>query len=227
MTEESTAQPKNNFGRGRDSNIAPRTPDGYPTALNTSTIDMFRQNRPSEVANALAHLIVSIYPADEPETIRDTRLQASWIACMRILLATGVMKWFNVRRQLIRLKNDLHVRVAGLYAAERKMKELHGQPDADEVAHAKFHYIHGYRRGVEMVYRELKQLCHAPRWSAPDFDKLSKDFVQKYDSYEIMEQMLTAHVQTFEEIAAKAFGERLLKLGQQDAGQDCEGGGNG
>lgn len=74
------------------------------------------------------------------------------------LLKRGVFKWLAVRRDLIRLK--------GTWGEE--VKELNRKKTDKEK---------GYLKALETCRKQIKSLCHSPRWRAPDFDTKANNYL--------------------------------------------------
>jgi hypothetical protein len=81
-----------------------------------------------------------------------------------------------VRRFIWKLTCALKEEVTELLRAEREAKLLSIEKP-DEGTQAKFHYLHGYRRGVESVYKRVKAICLISRWTAPDNDRIANNWI--------------------------------------------------
>ena len=77
-----------------------------------------------------------------------------------VLLRRGVFKWLAVRRDLIKLKEEW----------KKKIRELNRKKTQQEK---------GYLKALEKCRAQVRDLCHSPRWRAPDFDKKSQQFLDK------------------------------------------------
>lgn len=85
------------------------------------------------------------------------------------LLRRGVFKWLSARRKVIRLKNIWKDRVTESLSRQK----LSSGPTVN--------YWRGYRKGVEQCRKELRAICHGPRWEAPDFDTKAQEWLQTRD----------------------------------------------
>ena len=85
-----------------------------------------------------------------------------------ILLRRGVFKWLSARRKIIKLKNIWKERVT----ASLERQKLRYGPDVN--------YERGYRRALEECRAELREICHGPRWEAPDNDHRAQVWLEWY-----------------------------------------------
>ncbi len=69
-----------------------------------------------------------------------------------VLLRRGVFKWLSVRRYLIRLKDE--------WKSEVRALNRRKTPDQK-----------GYLKALERCRADVRRLCHAARWQAPDNDR--------------------------------------------------------
>ena len=104
-------------------------------AVSRSKIENFKQNHPRYVVRDLASYGMP------PEITH------------RSLMARGVYKWFGVRRLLIKLKNTWRDRV------NETLNHLHNR----DGTHTRDWY-RGYLQGITECRKEVRQLCHMPRW---------------------------------------------------------------
>lgn len=107
-----------------------------------STIWNFKQNKPSLVVND----IIKEYPDVNPNFI------------YTVLLQRGVFKWLSVRRDIIKLKNEM-------------LKELRN------LSHKKTPEEKGYYKSLIKWRAKIRKLCHSARWVAPDFDRKANKFL--------------------------------------------------
>uniref|UniRef100_A0A6M3KZY8 Uncharacterized protein n=1 Tax=viral metagenome TaxID=1070528 RepID=A0A6M3KZY8_9ZZZZ len=92
-----------------------------------------------------------------------------------VLLARGIGKWLSVRRDLIKLKgiwlSRLKAALMAQYTERGMAWMLHW------IGGRRYHealmgvaYWKGYRRAVEECRKDIRVLCHSPRWQVPDND---------------------------------------------------------
>ena len=117
--------------------------------LNSKSINHHKQNRPSLIAEDLSRFGIA------PEYVYTS------------LLRRGVFKWFKARREVIRLKNALKDKIR---MSIDEQKATHSG--------ARKQYIRGYRKALEECRKELRLICHQPRWVAPDWDTGAKKFLR-------------------------------------------------
>ncbi len=86
------------------------------------------------------------------------------------LLRRGVFKWLSARRKLIRMKGVWKERIK---QSLLNQKATSG-PDVN--------YWRGYRRAVEECRKEVRTICHGPRWEAPDFDDRAREWLNSINS---------------------------------------------
>lgn len=115
-------------------------------------IDNCEQNKPSLIAEDLKQYV----PFD---------------IIMRVLLNRGVFKWLAVRRNLIKLKGNWKNKISLILQKIRVSKE--------EGSHMELWYNKGYLKAYEECRKEIRNLCHSPRWQAPDFDKKAILFLEE------------------------------------------------
>lgn len=118
----------------------------HVNSVSPDTIWMYRQNKPSLIAFDFSNLGI---PTE---------------TSYRILMARGVFKWFAVRRDLIRLKNQWRDRISWLQEQIREEKRR-GDP------HRELGRLRGELYAMERCRREVRALCHSERWRAPDHDR--------------------------------------------------------
>jgi len=80
---------------------------------------------------------------------------------MRSLLNRGIFKWLSVRLSLIRLKDSW----------KKKINDIAKD-------HNRLYYMKGYLKAYEECRKEIRLLCHSPRWQAPISDRKSIEFLQ-------------------------------------------------
>ena len=76
------------------------------------------------------------------------------------LLKRGVFKWLAVRRDIIKLKTQW----------KKEVRELNRRKSDKEI---------GYLHALEKCRGEVRALCHSNRFRAPDFDRISVEFLDK------------------------------------------------
>lgn len=115
--------------------------------FNLSPINIWqeKQNKPSLIVED----IIKIYPNVDPSIVYE------------ILLRRGVFKWFSVRRELIKFKDNL----------KQKTRELNRKKTKEEK---------GYLKAIELCRKVIRKLCHSTRWKAPDFDSKANEFLKNY-----------------------------------------------
>ena len=106
------------------------------------TIWNFRQNKPSLIVND----IIKEYPDVNPDFI------------YTVLLQRGVFKWLSVRRDIIKLKNEMLNEIRNL-------------------SHKKTPEEKGYYKAIIKWRGKIRKLCHSARWVAPDFDRKANKFL--------------------------------------------------
>jgi len=115
-------------------------------------IDSIKQNKPSLIAEDLFEKFG--VPFDKG---------------MEILLFRGVFKWLAVRRGIIKTKDIWKDRV----------KETLDNIGQAKLAHdRKVLWYRGYLKAYEECRKEIRALCHSPRWQAPDFDRRANEFLR-------------------------------------------------
>ena len=113
---------------------------------NESTIWNFAQNKPTLIVQD----IITKYPNVESDFI------------YKVLLQRGVFKWLSVRRDLIKLKDEIR----------KEITKLNGKKTIEEK---------GYYKALIKVRQDIRKLCHSSRWRAPDFDKSANEFLKKFE----------------------------------------------
>ena len=106
------------------------------------TIWNFKQNKPSLIVDD----IIKEYPDVNPDFI------------YTVLLQRGVFKWLSVRRDIIKLKNEMLSEVRNLN-------------------HKKTPEEKGYYKAIIKWRGKIRKLCHSARWVAPDFDRKANKFL--------------------------------------------------
>lgn len=125
----------------------------YQDSLTQNSIWLIKQNKPSLIARDLEQFGVAKEISHN------------------ILLARGVYKWFSVRRQIIKLKNSWKTIVTQTISNLVQAKQ---NKDQYQIA-----YLRGYLQAYQECRKEIRALCHSPRWQAPDFDKEAQSHLQK------------------------------------------------
>ena len=122
------------------------------------TIWQLKQNKISLLAKDLAHAYHS------PSEVMD------------VLLCRGVFKWFSVRRQLIKLKDQLKIR---LWCAENEAFNIKtmGQASSNYGRYT-LAYLKGYKAAIVEVREELRALCHSQRWQVQDNDEMARQWLE-------------------------------------------------
>lgn len=118
--------------------------------LNSKSINHARQNKPTLIVNDMAR--VGVDPS----------------YAYHSLLKRGVFKWFKARREVIRLKNALKDKIR-MSIDEQKATR----------SGARKQYIRGYRKALEECRKELRLICHQPRFTAPDNDRHARRFLNE------------------------------------------------
>lgn len=126
-----------------------------PLNVRKDNIWLFAQNKPTLIAEDLKKHGV-------PESITYT-----------VLLARGVFKWLNVRRELIKLKNEWKTRITQL---QDRLFETKGKQVGNR------QYMRGYKQALEDCRAEVRALCHSERWAAPDFDRHAQKFLEDMEN---------------------------------------------
>jgi hypothetical protein len=121
--------------------------------LDTRTIWNFKQNKPTLIVRDLAVFGV---PEDE---------------AYRTLLIRGVFKWFSVRRKLIALKNEWKDEITWTLSAIMNAKRI---KDWKRLAE-----LRGELRILSRCREQVRELCHGPRWQAPDFDRRAREYLAR------------------------------------------------
>ena len=123
----------------------------YEHLLTPNLIDTIKQNKPSLIVSDLEAYGV-------PSSIT-----------MKILLGRGVCKWLSVRRKLIKLKDIWKDRIKRTVELIKINKE-HSYNLA---------YCRGYLAALEDCRKEVRELCHSPRWQVPDNDTIANNFLKE------------------------------------------------
>lgn len=110
--------------------------------VSPDNIENYRQNKASLIIGDAKQL----FGADEYKMAK-------------VLMSRGVMKWFAVRRDLIRLKDIWRARLRELYPRQ-------GVRSPEERG-----YWKGYIKALEECRKEVRALCHSSRWRIPDNDE--------------------------------------------------------
>lgn len=134
----------------------------FPLRVNKGNIWTYKQNKPSLIVNDFYQLF-----GVPPEYTA------------KILLARGVAKWFAVRRNLIRLKNQLADSVR--YFNENKVPRYVRNQKGDWEPNPRYWYQRGAREAMESVRKEIRLMCHSDRWQGPDFDEKFRRMMEELD----------------------------------------------
>lgn len=100
--------------------------------------------------------------------VRDLLAYAPADVVYTSLLRRGVFKWLAARRKLIVLKDIWRDRITASIAEQKQ-----ADPRRRE-------WLRGYRAGLEECRKEVRAICHGPRWEAPDHDKAAREWLDKY-----------------------------------------------
>lgn len=103
-----------------------------------------------------------------------------------VLLRRGVFKWLSVRRDLIKLKDDWRDRVSmcylilSMYNNAKREDDPTALPDTLTFFGNRSHdWWKGYTYCLEERRREVRDLCHSPRWVAPDNDRHAQTHITR------------------------------------------------
>jgi len=126
-----------------------------PLEVRPDNVWQYKQNRPTLIAKDINEL----YSVPEFEVLQ-------------ILMARGVFKWFTVRRNLIRLKDQWKEAVSAhqILTGYRKRAIREKGVHATNADHYRYGYLKGYRDALTECRREIRELCHSERWQCPDND---------------------------------------------------------
>lgn len=127
--------------------------DIYPVSeVNRGNIDSYRQNKITLVVNDFEQLGI-------PATVT-----------AKILMARGIYKWLANRRKIIKLKNRVRAKLTELYNSSLDRSD--------------YRVSKAYRKGQTVAYqnilKELREICHSPRWQAPDFDEVAMEYLEDW-----------------------------------------------
>ena len=114
--------------------------------VNRKTIWNFAQNKPS--------LIVKDITEQYPDVNEDFVYE--------VLLRRGVFKWLSVRRNIIKLKDEMRDEVSRL----NRKKNIREK---------------GYYEALLKYRAKIRALCHSDRWVAPDFDRRANEFLGRME----------------------------------------------
>jgi hypothetical protein len=117
--------------------------------LNSKNIWQFEQNKPTLVVKDLE----SYAPPD---------------VVYRSLLTRGVFKWLSARRKIIKLKNIWKSKISDSIEQQKKTTN-----PGEKM------YLRGYRKALEDCRKEVRRICHGPRWEAPDFDTTAQKYLDR------------------------------------------------
>ena len=105
----------------------------------------FKQNKPSLIVKD----IIEKYPNVDSDFIYE------------VLLKRGVFKWLAVRRDLIKLKDEMRNEITRLCNIKKTYKEK------------------GYLSAIIEYRQKIRKLCHSDRWRAPDFDEKANQYLKR------------------------------------------------
>jgi len=88
-----------------------------------------------------------------------------------VLMNRGVYKWFAVRRDIIRLKTVWKHQVCCYHVHIKQLRR--GSTERREAAAA--------LRTLELCRKQLRELCHSPRWQFPDNDPKGRRLIEQSD----------------------------------------------
>lgn len=130
-----------------------------PLHVTKENIWEYAQNKPSLIADDLARLY-GVPRADS----------------LKILMARGVFKWLNVRRNIIAAKDRWKKEITWIIELIKHCKKEHDIKT--------LYYLRGYLRAMEDTRKEIRAMCHSERWSCPDFDQKSLCAIESGESAE-------------------------------------------
>ena len=125
----------------------------YFGLLDPDNIWRIEQNKPSLVVRDIKHL----YPDVDEDTI------------YKILLGRGVFKWLAVRRELIKLKDEIKEELTRLYKQVENMQK--GTREHRELV--------GRIKALEWTRSRIREMTHSDRFIAPDNDREAQEFLQR------------------------------------------------
>ena len=140
--------------------------------MNKHEITQLKQNKP-------------IYIARDLRDLYGVPIEAT----MEILLKHDVFKWMAVRRELIELKNKIKHKITETetYKGDCKFNlklnrycKIPIVPNSREL-YLKYVEAKGYQKALEIIQKQIKSLCHSPRWQAPDNDNMAQDFLDRME----------------------------------------------
>jgi len=124
------------------------------SVVDESKINHIRQNKPHYIADDLKQLF------GVPKE-----------ATYKILLVRGVFKWLSVRRGIIRLKDEWKKQIS------QTLEALHETKGSMSLQHRTW-YLRGYLAAKNEDRQAIRDLCHSPRWQAPDNDKDARRWLE-------------------------------------------------
>lgn len=116
------------------------------------------------------------------QVVRDLAEWAPADVVYEALLRRGVFKWLAVRRDLIRLKDVLRMKITGSIMIQRHLRELASN---EKDRHLRADLLksaleeRGYRRALEEVRGEIRFMCHSERWRVQDNDRAAKRWLKQ------------------------------------------------
>jgi len=113
----------------------------------------FKQNKVS----LMVDLIKNRYPEVETDFLYEVALKA------------GIFKWFAVRRDLIKLKNDLR-KFDTEYCLRRKRKS---HKTVERMIEDR-----GRHKMLIFIKEIIRKLCHSDRWQCPDHDRRANEWLK-------------------------------------------------
>lgn len=123
------------------------------TEVRPDNIWNFKQNKVS----LMVDLIKNRYPEVETDFLYE------------VALKTGIFKWLAVRRQLIKLKNEL--REFDTEYCLRKKRKLHKTVE-------RMIEDRGKHKMLIFIKEAIRKLCHSDRWQCPDHDSRANEWLK-------------------------------------------------
>lgn len=108
----------------------------------------FKQNKPSLIVDDLKQK----YPNIDEDFIYG------------VLMKRGVFKWLNVRRNLIKLKDEMKKEITNNLKLQTEKKCFIRK---------------GYLKALVFYREKIRELCHSDRWAKIDIDKRANNWVEK------------------------------------------------
>lgn len=130
--------------------------------VNKKNIDNAKQNKVALIARDLARFGVNPFHV------------------YHSLVKRGVTKWFAARRDLIKFKSMLRFQIHVTHQLQAAIKDRL-KDGFDKDARLQLEHVRGYRKGLEMCSKRIKDICHSPRWQAADNDRMAQEFLRSLD----------------------------------------------